>query len=68
MPDEAFCFNPSREALALSLGGWAFYASAIKKDGLIVNAPTKLGLSLPSLGLETSFAQAIPSIVATNGG
>ena len=46
----------------------AFYASAIKKDGLIVNAPTKLGLSLPSLGLETSFAQAIPSIVATNGG
>ena len=39
----------------------AFYASAIKKDGLIVNAPTKLGLSLPSLGLETFFAQAIPS-------
>jgi len=47
---------------------WAFYASAIKKDGLIINAPTKLGLSLQSLGLETSFAQAIPSIVATNGG
>jgi len=41
---------------------------AIKKNGLIVDAPTKLGLSLSFLDLETSFAQAIPSILATNGG
>ena len=51
--------SSEEEEEVFSLG--PFTPVPLKKDGIIVNAPTKLGLSLSSLGLETSFAQAIPS-------